>query len=245
MPRRWKRNYRRRRPRRRNRRGVRKRGSLTSSHMRYGGKPTTMTVRGNTILPEKLRTVLPYADLVQVSTTTTGISKYVYRVNSIFDPDLSGTGYYPTGRDELAALYTNYTVFGIGYDITAINMSDTVPARVCVIGSGEDGTYATFQEAQSQPNASKPVILSTMDGGTPTAKLSGYISVAQCRGVRPATVSSDDLYSAAFGASPVNVAFFHILHANLDGVNTTDVHYEIGLKFYVRCTDLKQLTQTT
>jgi hypothetical protein len=113
------------------------------------------------------------------------------------------------------------------------------------VGSGEDGTYATFQEAQSQPNASKPVILSTMDGGRPTGRLAGYMSVAQCRGVRSQTVSSDDLFSAQFGASPVNIAFLHLIHANLDGVNTTDVHYEIGLKFYLRVTDLKPLTQTS
>lgn len=224
--------------------GVRKRARLNTTSMRYGRAPTTMTVRGNTILPQKLRTCLPYADLIQRQASATGVDKYVYRFNNLYDPDLTGTGYYPTGRDQLRALYTKYTVFGVAYDITAINMSDTVPARVCVMGTGTDDTYNTFQEASSQPTASKPIILSTMDGGCPTGKMTGYLSVAACRGVPPGQVSDDDLYTANFTAGPTNEAFLQILHSNLDGSSNTDVHFEVNLKFYLRVSELKTLAQT-
>lgn len=224
--------------------GVRKRASLNTTRMRFGRAPSTMTVRGGTILPQKLRTVLPYADLIQRTAGTTAVDKYVYRFNNLYDPDLTGTGYFPTGRDQLRNLYEKYTVFGVAYDITAINMSDTVPARVCVMGTGTDDTYNTFQEASSQPNASKPIILSTMDGGCPTGKMTGYLSVASCRGVPPGQVSADDLYTANFTAGPTNEAFLQILHSNLDGSSNTDVHFEVNLKFYMRVSELKTLTQT-
>ncbi len=225
-------------------RGVRKRSGLNTSSLVFANRPSVMTVRGNTILPASLITRLPYSDLVQRSTTLTSPDIYSFRVNSIFDPDKTGAGYFPLGYSELNQIYQSYVCFGVSYDILAINMSDNVPARVCIIGTSTDQTWSTYQEANSQVNASKSCVLGTLDGGNSTARMKGYIGVAACFGVPKKTVSLDDLYRAAFGSSPANQPVMQIVMGNLDGSATTDVHYEIHLKYFVRCYDLKPLTQS-
>lgn len=212
--------------------------------MRFASRSSAMTVRGNSILPAQLITRLPYADLVQTSTTLTSPGIYTYRVNSLVDPDKTSAGFYPTGRAELKELYQSYVVFGVAYDILAINMSDTVPARVAIMATSVDETWATFQEAASQPNCSKSVVLGTLDGSASTGQLKGYISMAAIKGVPKATVSTDDLYRALWTAAPDAVGYLQIIHGNLDGSSTTDVHYEVHLKYFVRAFDLKPLSQT-
>ena len=203
-----------------------------------------MTVRGSTILPAALITKLPYSDLVQVTTTLTSPSIYTYRVNSLFDPDKTGAGFYPLGRTELKELYQSYVVFGVAYDILAINMSDSVPARVCIMGTATEETWSTYQEANAQPNASRSVVLGTLDGGNSTARMKGYISVAATFGVPKKAVSTDDLYHASFTASPTNTSYLQIIMGNLDGSSAADVHYEVHLKYFTRVFDLKPLAQT-
>lgn len=245
MPRRRPARRRYRRRRRPARRGIRKSAGLSTANTTFSNRPSTVTVRGNSILPEQIMTRLPYADLIQTSTTTTVPGIYVFRVNSIFDPDLSSGGEFPLGRDQLHALYNNYVCFGVSYDITVINMSDTAPARVLVIADTANTSWTTFQEAATQPSASKSVVLGTLDGGRSTARLRGYISVAAVFGVPKKAVSIDDTYKAPFTGNPENTAYMQIVHGNLDGSSLTDVHYEVHLKYHVRVSDLKSLAQTS
>ncbi len=245
MPRKYRLKTRTRRRTRIRRRGIRKRAGLNTSSTSFANAPSKITIRGTSILPEILLTRLPYADLVQTSTVTTAPGIYTYRINSIFDPDKTGTGFFPTGYTELNNLYASYVCFGISYDIIAINMSDTVPARVCIVGTADDKTWATYQEAASQPYSSKSIVLGTLDGGNSVGRMKGYVSVANVHGVPPRVVSSDDLFHALFAGSPANTGFMQIVHGNLDGSSTTDVHYEISIKYFVRIFDLKPLTQTS
>lgn len=233
------------RPTKRSRRGISKRSSLRTTSLRLRGRSSGVTIRGNTILPQQLRTVLPYADLVQTGTTLTQPGIHTFRVNSLFDPDLTSAGMFPTGREELKGLYEKYVVFGMSYDIICINMSSTIPARICTVAQSENTVWSTFQECQSQPNASKPVILGTLDGGNAVGRLKGYISVANTFGIPKKAVSQDEEYHALWTASPANVSFMQIVHGNLDGSSTTDVHMEVSLRFYIRAFDLKPLSQTS
>lgn len=40
----------------------------------------------------------------------TVLTYHLFRANGIFDPDVTGTGHQPLYRDQVADLYTNYTV---------------------------------------------------------------------------------------------------------------------------------------
>ncbi len=58
---------------------------------------------------------LKYADLIKIDTTAAASSiptEYVFRANSCFDPDYTGTGHQPRGWDEQANIYNHYCVLG-------------------------------------------------------------------------------------------------------------------------------------
>ncbi len=82
---------------------------------RYRKRTTTMRRAGPTGLPVVLKTRMRFSDdNFNLSTTGGGgyTAHYVFRGNSIYDPDYTSVGIYPYGYAELTAFYKAYWVSG-------------------------------------------------------------------------------------------------------------------------------------
>jgi len=64
---------------------------------------------------------LTYADNYRHDVNYGNIGKQVFRTNSIFDPDLTGTGHQPLFRDLWASQYDYYTVLSCEYELHFYN----------------------------------------------------------------------------------------------------------------------------
>lgn len=53
-----------------------------------------------------------YCETVTLSAAAGTMAKYVFRANSIYDPNYTGTGHQPSGHDQWSAFYGRYTVIG-------------------------------------------------------------------------------------------------------------------------------------
>jgi hypothetical protein len=65
--------------------------------------------------PDRKAVRMRYADLIFLDASALGSGVptiHHFRANSVYDPDLTGTGHQPRGFDEHAALYDHYTVIG-------------------------------------------------------------------------------------------------------------------------------------
>lgn len=67
---------------------------------------------------------LPYVDSINLTTTYGANQNYIFRMNSLFDPDYTGTGHQPKGRDLWASMYDYYAVLACNYKFTCYNASD-------------------------------------------------------------------------------------------------------------------------
>lgn len=81
--------------------------------------------RVSKIVPDYFTIVLPYAETFRDGSNpvTTNLERY-FRLNSIFDPDLTGTGHQPKGRDTWANVYQYYRVLSTEVTITWQNLQD-------------------------------------------------------------------------------------------------------------------------
>jgi hypothetical protein len=95
-----------------------------------GNYPTTNQVdprrgsnvsRQTALLPFGMRyeAVMPYGFDVPITTTssTATASTYVFRLNSLFDPDLTGTGHQPYQYDQVSGLYGSYRVTEVEFEL--------------------------------------------------------------------------------------------------------------------------------
>jgi len=92
-----------------------------------------------------------YATLVYpiafTSSSTTGNEWYwQFRLNSLYDPDFTGTGSQPTTFDQWMALYDRYRVLGVDVDLTVKNLTNSVQDLVAAAAPSVDSaptfTYA-------------------------------------------------------------------------------------------------------
>jgi len=111
-----------------------------------------------TLVPDRTYVTLKYNEDLAIGVPAGGLmTNYLYRCNSIFDPNQTGTGHQPLGHDQYANFYKKYVV--IGATLTATfkaldNSSLTNPdasnytVGICTIQDPSDATTSSteFQE---------------------------------------------------------------------------------------------------
>ena len=108
---------------------------------------------------------------VYIDVRSNGIAKQYMRMNSLFDPDQTGTGHQPYYFDQFAALYNRYTVLGskancrvqfaAQCDATA---QPSGPAVIGVIGDDSASTTTTVSTLL-ESNSCKHTLLGSQHGG--------------------------------------------------------------------------------
>ncbi len=83
------------------------------------------------LVPARIRAKLIY-QRQRSTTVAVGLNTQQYRGNSVFDPDLTGTGQQPRGFDEYSVLYSKYYVVGSSISINTKVIAGADPIMVCV-----------------------------------------------------------------------------------------------------------------
>lgn len=186
---------------------------------------------------------LKYASSQYVLNSTAGgiSSAQVFRLNSLFDPDYSGVGAQPryfdtlVGADSTTAPYNKYTVMGCKYIVKFMNTTAGLPVyAITSLRPAGIGAPASLDEAKERRYCQVKTVPSTGAAVKPTV-ISGYISIAKLFGLdRKAIVQDDnDLYGAAYNASPSRVGYLDIFSQAV-GNNNTVTQVDVTLIFYCR-----------
>jgi len=193
------------------------------------------------VFPPRLSRTLRYVDMYLLSSSSGSVVSQVMRVNSLFDPDQTGTGHQPRGFDQLCSStgpYATYRVHNVriaGEAVTADGLIDMAWG---------------FSDTNSLPSAAGGSALSTC---TPYAELPGWKfglystyqdpvrfgaqqTMANIHGVTEVAISTEDDYAALYNASPVDIAYFYFI-ASAPGGGTRTVHVVLSLEFDVSFED--------
>lgn len=174
------------------------------------------------ITPNSIVVTLPYYFDGGATSAIIGYGYQQFRMNSIFDVDLTGAGHQPMGHDQWANLYMRYRV--VESDITAtVNANGATYAdnyEYCLNITETATAATTIVDAIEQPYSAWG--MSTYYGNA-SEKLYKKVNCAKMEGTRAVKYEQD--YSAAFGASPVQV-----FYANLYYNNTANSRYAVFMQ---------------
>lgn len=207
----------------------------------YRRKPTVNVNRALHPIPQRFITKMKYSE--QVSTDASG--KYRFNLNSIYDPNRSGTltGHQPYGFDTLATLYNRYRVISCGYRIQANwsgNTSSLQPVLIGALPANEELSMLSMSEVRENPRAK--YISQSSGGGTQT--LSGKVYIPSLVGRTKQQYMSDDRYQAAVNADPQELAILNVFTAGAGLDSTSSVAIQILLEYTVEFFDIKHLGQS-
>lgn len=122
--------------------------------------------------PQKLRVKLKYGEAWTIPSIIAGATWHnVFRGNSIYDPDKTGTGHQPRYHDQLAALYGFYHVEACAIKLTVHNATDQGALMAFIIPDASTTSAAipsTPRDVIELPGSQWRHVSAEQAGPTPT-----------------------------------------------------------------------------
>lgn len=143
---------------------------------------------------------------------------YQFRLNSLFDPDLTGVGTQPVGFDQYAALYEKYRVYEASYKLMVNNSNGTRPVIAGVMACDQD-TATTDLDRLVQNGQAQWTLMGPAGSSTDTVAFKGTVDIAAAQGVTKQAFWDDDLNEAVMTANPVEA---YVLNCFLADANISD-----------------------
>ncbi len=147
-----------------------------------------------------------YWDRITIGDAATVVDSHVFRLNSVFDPDETGTGHQPKGRDFYAGIYNDYTVVSADYSVTFVTNDSTKKLVGCLITSDASigatfDTQVEVMETSSTKYNKKRLLYGTTDATErEIVSIRGHVDMKNF--MLKTSGSFSDQFSAAVGANP-------------------------------------------
>jgi len=206
------------------------------------GPPTTLSMAR----PNNQRVTMRYVDRCSLNAGTATGAIQAYRANSIFDPDSTGTGHQPYGRDTWATMFNHYTVIGSKIQVKGYSSPTTenFGAPVIISLSLDDAALSAFVA---------PGGIYRCEGGNVAYDLADTGNVGrQPVRLKKSFVSSsffskeapedNDQLGAAMGSNPAEVAFFNLAVTGNDGGEPAAMEFLVTIDYDVILSEPTLLT---
>lgn len=185
---------------------------------------------------------MKYVDTFSLYTTTLArCGQYNFRLNSLYDPNLTGTGHQPYGRDTLATLYNRYRVYKCSYVITGVSATNYT-MKIGALPSNEVMALPNnFSEIQEKPRT-KFIVQGT---GAPQVLLKGSVYLPSLYGRTRAQMMADDRYQAQIDDNPAELAILNVFGGLIgDAAANDEIICTITMTFHAEFFDPKILSQS-
>lgn len=187
--------------------------------------------------PREMKVTLNYHDFFAIVTTAGVSNDHTFNLNSIFDPDLSGTGHQPLGSDQWATLYGRYRVDSVRATVTGVTNSTHGAVYVMIANNTTTALTDSYVIMESPDKISAVCNL-----GGPSVRISKSFDLAKVNGVTREVYRTDDRYQSQFGSNPTERIVLHVgTFESLLGAGV-DNNYTIELNYYVTLFDPLQLS---
>lgn len=189
--------------------------------------------RGPTPFPDRMRCVLTYSSsYISVIANSAAAGRQQFSMNSLFDPDFTGTGGQPEFYDQLSTLYNRYRVYGCAIKVTLLPFTTAgaqinVPTNVVVVPTALSLASLNVDDCAGLPRAQNRVCTGNMDYKTTTVV--GSHSVSEILGVKD--VEGADRLQALVTASPSEQCLWSIVARTADGVTATSFAVSVRLTY--------------
>lgn len=195
-------------------------------------------VRGRGPVAPKTLVKLKYVeDVVSPGTTI----DHIWNLNSLFDPNRTGTGHQPYGFDTYATLYNRYRVYRVDYTIRFAVIVVNSSYKAIVVANNDTSTFTSDSLMAESPGA-RTIFLTTSQPGT----LSGSFYLPYVTGATPTQYKSDDKYEALTTGSPSELIILHMGWAGIGGgaPSSNQVGAQVTLTYHAEFFDDKPLAQS-
>lgn len=215
------------------------------------GKPTrtalSRSIAGpyGAFISPRVQTRLKYNETISITSTMGAMVDYQFRLNSIYDPDLTGGGHQPLGRDQLAGLYNRYRVDKvIATVIFHKNSESACVGHALCANNTATGWSNPWTAVTEQSNTVWGVDSASTAGSRTRTKLTKVFHLNQIAGVSKQKYKMDDTYQADVSNNPSEIINLHIINVDIMAATTSSTIMEVNLIYFVEFYDPFAITQS-
>lgn len=177
--------------------------------------------------PPRISVDLHYESLITLAPGA-AVASYVFRGNSLYDPDYTGTGHQPRYYDQLTPIYGRYKVLASAITVEMINGSPTAGAIFAITPNTEIITFTSWQQASELPRSKTSQIVPI--ASRYPFKLSSQATTKSICGLLPYQVNDED-WSSSVGTNPVQIWYWNVNVASIDESTNVTVSLRIKMKY--------------
>lgn len=209
---------------------------LMSFSMPIGGMPRTKLAR------------LRYATQFAINPNSLQFDHYSFKLNSLYDPDNSGSGHQPYGFDNLMAYYTRFSVVSCKVTLNSVNNSTTISfpgyyAAVFNTSADPTLTYLNIDAFLEDPKAS-PIRQTNFQYNSMPNEPSTVVKYwKQKSWFGPNMVANPNLQGTT-GGDPSSLVYCAVVGAPIAINDPAQMNFMITLDYIALFTDPKLLTQS-
>jgi len=182
---------------------------------------------------------MKYSDRLDFQVTSGLTGHYVYRGNSLFDPDYSSGGHQPSGYNFWKQAYDRYRVFASRIKIHLISTTTASGASAFNSTNVEFGLIPTLDAVQftAQDYMAKPYckwkVNSTLNNaGSNSSKLSHYMMTDKILGQHKGYAKVSDHVAGTAGGNPALMWYWHVFVQACDLTTTQAVTAFVEIDYY-------------
>lgn len=208
----------------------------TASYARATNVTRNLSVpRGIVGFPSSLQTKLRYHEGMTFASAAGVVSQNVFRANSLFDPNETGTGHQPMFFDQFAQVYARYVVKRSTIKVTFNPVTETASTSMWMIGiiGQSSGTISADPNVNCEQAHSKWAAINGRDGGPNQKTLTMTFTPESCLNL----TSKDTDTGALCNANPDQTYKFVVWTADRQATGTTNLVGEIEILFDVEFSD--------
>lgn len=181
-----------------------------------------------TYWPSKFRTTLKYYFTGALTSTTGSIATNAFRLNSVYDPDFTGTGVSAFGLSALSGLYGQYLVHSARIRISFVSGAAGLMDVAYVISDATPSTPANLELLGMRRNARKDIVAPS--SGMGVLRWQDLCDVAKFKG-HPIEQYED--LAASTSADPVEILWLSVYAQSSDHASTGSVYAQVYIDYDV------------
>ena len=200
--------------------------------------PANGTVGKPRPFPTRMVVTLRYVETVGLTNSLTGVSSYNICCNSIYDPNLSGTGHQPYGHDTYATIYNQYTVLNSKIKVKP-NLGTSTSGLTWAVGIEDTVTSTTAADTWME----RPTYVHRKN----TTAYSPDAKELSLTWNRAKLFPREDVYrilSAPFGSNPSEIEVFNIVLQSFNAAALGTIYFTVEVEYTCELYELQALASS-
>jgi len=192
-------------------------------------------------LSMRFKTKVRYADSILMNAGASTPATYVFRANSLYDPDYTGVGHQPYSFDQLISLYDHACVQTAKLSVSIANTYG-YPINIG-ISVADSATPPASIEIMREQALSRCQLLSTQASGY-VKPIAHKVDVARFFGLTQNTLLASREHQCTASANPTEVVYFILLLQGQGNDDPTPMYAHVTLEFDVTFIEPARLPQS-